>query len=68
MCCSHSIYLFAGLSNQMGALPVFILNGVNNILHRELEACDFGLALVAAFVSSSLNCECLDQLITLIRN
>lgn len=53
--CTESVYL-AGLSNQMGALPTFVLNGVDNILHRELEAMVLDLDLVAAFFSSSLFC------------
>lgn len=41
--CTVSVYL-VGLSNQMGALPTFILSGISNTLHRELEACGFELA------------------------
>lgn len=43
---AESVYL-AGLSNQMGVLPIFVLcvdNILGNILHRELEACGFGCA------------------------
>lgn len=61
------LYL-AGLSNQIGAFTTLVLNGVRSILHRELEACGLNLPPCAAFVSSSLNCEYLDQLITLIRS
>lgn len=65
----HSICLFSRSFKPNGSLTVFVLSGVNNnTLLRELRPVVLDLHHVAAFVVSSFNCECLDQLITLIRN